>query len=377
MSSGISFSDNFLKNSLESRKIVTAALNTILFGSATLWAGQGFTKASIALVAQALEDKSDSEENGVGAPIPPSPVNHQLSPKDSNGDDDDENEKNNDENNDPDTSMDSSATLPPPLRFPGDPLSPDDSIPSQSGPHRSNMNKRAGGGIRAPAMSSSPSIASCSSTSTSQAGSTLEASLAAYYDPVARQKKETETGMTQFYAIQLRKATKTIKKLRQENVVLRMGDQSQVAKLKDTISKQRFQIQALQNKLDMWQMMSNGPSLFHSQPVGRSANLSPEGYWNVTRRHNYTPQAAADSFGQASAGGAMNSFGKAGIPTCNGSLNENGGHNFPRHNFTGGLADSFGQAGSATGAAEPFGRASNLAGDGSSRSASPGVNNQY
>ncbi|OAV85537.1 hypothetical protein PTTG_30450 [Puccinia triticina 1-1 BBBD Race 1] len=107
--------------------------------------------------------------------------------------------------------------------------------------------------------------------------------------------------MTQFYAIQLCKATMTIEKLRQENVVLRMGDQSQVAKLKDTISEQQFQIQALQNKLDMWKMMSNGPYLFHFQPVGRSANLSAEGYWNATCRHNYTPQAAADSFGQTSA----------------------------------------------------------------------------
>ncbi|WAQ84332.1 hypothetical protein PtA15_4A785 [Puccinia triticina] len=63
--------------------------------------------------------------------------------------------------------MDSLATLPPPLRFPGDPLSPDASIPSQSGPHRSHMKKNAGGGIQSPVMLSSLSKASCSSTSTS------------------------------------------------------------------------------------------------------------------------------------------------------------------------------------------------------------------
>jgi len=41
--------------------------------------------------------------------------------------------------------------------------------------------------------------------------------LYAYFDPASRQKSDMESGMAQFYAIQLQDANKTIQSLRDKN----------------------------------------------------------------------------------------------------------------------------------------------------------------
>ena len=83
--------------------------------------------------------------------------------------------------------------------------------------------------------------------------------------------------MSQFYAMQLKEAHKTIEKLRDENTrlrkemnLLRLGEQSRLAELQQKLNEQRFNNQALKNQVDMTQMrieMLSGGRMFSSQPV--------------------------------------------------------------------------------------------------------------
>ncbi|KNZ50359.1 hypothetical protein VP01_4468g1 [Puccinia sorghi] len=51
--------------------------------------------------------------------------------------------------------------------------------------------------------------------------SSLEKHLSAYFNPTTRQKRDMETGRTQFYAIKFQEANKTIQTLCNETIQLR------------------------------------------------------------------------------------------------------------------------------------------------------------
>jgi deoxyribodipyrimidine photolyase-like uncharacterized protein len=99
----------------------------------------------------------------------------------------------------------------------------------------------------------------------------LEQHLTAWLDPAARQKREMENSMTQFYANQLRDAGKTIENLRDENNRLRLEDQSKANELKEKLTKLKIENSLLKAKLELLQMKiemaSSSNHQFNSQPL--------------------------------------------------------------------------------------------------------------
>jgi len=92
-------------------------------------------------------------------------------------------------------------------------------------------------------------------------GSSLEQHLSAYFDPATRQKRDLENGMTQFYAIQLQEANKTIQTLRDENTRLReeinrlrMGDITRANHLQEKVTDKKMEIQSLKGRCELLQM---------------------------------------------------------------------------------------------------------------------------
>ncbi|KNZ55459.1 uncharacterized protein VP01_2671g4 [Puccinia sorghi] len=95
-------------------------------------------------------------------------------------------------------------------------------------------------------------------------GPSLDKHLSAYFDPTTCQKRDMETGMTQFYSIQLQEANKMIQTLHNETIQLReeirrlrMGYISQSNKLQEKL---------LQMRLEMYETTSMGLA---SQPLMR------------------------------------------------------------------------------------------------------------
>ncbi|KNZ55452.1 hypothetical protein VP01_2672g1, partial [Puccinia sorghi] len=92
-------------------------------------------------------------------------------------------------------------------------------------------------------------------------GSRLEKNLSAYFNPTTCQKRDMETGMTQFYAIQFQEAIKTIQTLRNETIqlceeisCLRMGEISQSNELQEKVTDQKMEIQSLKSKCELLQV---------------------------------------------------------------------------------------------------------------------------
>ncbi|KNZ44401.1 hypothetical protein VP01_91g8 [Puccinia sorghi] len=118
-------------------------------------------------------------------------------------------------------------------------------------------------------------------------GSSLEKHLSAYFDPTTLQKRDIETGMTHYYAIQLQEAHKTIQTLRNETIQLRkeishlrMGDISLSNELQEKVMDQKVEIQSLKSKFKLLRMrlkMYGTTSMgFASQPLMRHGHpLNP------------------------------------------------------------------------------------------------------
>ncbi|PLW18272.1 hypothetical protein PCASD_16074 [Puccinia coronata f. sp. avenae] len=138
----------------------------------------------------------------------------------------------------------------------------------QTGPHRRGGSRAAS--RSSPIKSTNRSGAAGCTSSGSPAG-TLEQHLTAWLDPAARQKREMENSMTQFYANQLRDAGKTIENLRDENNRLRFEDQSKANKLKEKLTELKIENSSLKAKLELLQMKiemaSSNNHQFNSQPL--------------------------------------------------------------------------------------------------------------
>ncbi|KNZ56805.1 uncharacterized protein VP01_2313g5 [Puccinia sorghi] len=87
-----------------------------------------------------------------------------------------------------------------------------------------------------------------------QAASGLEEHLTAFFDPMARDKRDAKNSMTNFYAMQLRDANKLIETLCNEVTRLRTSNQSKVTTLQEKVTELKIQNQTLKSKVDLLQM---------------------------------------------------------------------------------------------------------------------------
>ncbi|KAA1113036.1 hypothetical protein PGT21_019217 [Puccinia graminis f. sp. tritici] len=238
------------------------------------------------------EVESDNERNGVGNPIPLSPDDTLLSGWD--------------------------ATHP---DLPGDPANTsfeesDSVVPSGTGlgaqaqstnvgdlggTDAANTSHRARNTLvhrtqsRLSGSTGTSPIDSSNRRSRSSQASGLRDSIAAYFNPEAREARERETSMTHFYEVRLQEATATINRLQDEATKLREGINMQVLRLQNDLEQARKEVaqknsenQELRHRLEMMQLRMEFQSQSFFQPGMISTNMA-QGFMNPNS--NATNQA--------------------------------------------------------------------------------------